>query len=241
VRKAAAAAPHGVGEALREFRSLNTREARAAFADHWIGLWARDFDQAWPMLYELLQIVEEDKLYADPRRVGPGAGGGSGTHGGAAAYDSFAAYFEDRVKRPFIHWSELDKTYHYVQRYAPELFGGTYDKARRIQEADRRDQEQQRPVGANQHSEGVNNINTRPQGTSEAQALRRLRRDRPDLHAEVLAGSISPHAAMVLAGFRRRTGTVRYDDAESAARTLRKHMPREALLRLAELLTEEGE
>jgi hypothetical protein len=35
-------------------------------------------------------------------------------------------------------------------------------------------------------------------------ALARLRRDRPDIHARVLAGELSPHAGMVEAGFRRR-------------------------------------
>ncbi|GMU54983.1 MAG: hypothetical protein AMXMBFR33_41290 [Candidatus Xenobia bacterium] len=44
-----------------------------------------------------------------------------------------------------------------------------------------------------------------PTGNSCAAALRRLRKDRPDLHAEVLAGNKSPHAAMVEAGFRRKS------------------------------------
>jgi hypothetical protein len=37
-----------------------------------------------------------------------------------------------------------------------------------------------------------------------AYALARLRRDRPDIHARVLAGEISPHAGMIEAGFRRK-------------------------------------
>lgn len=43
----------------------------------------------------------------------------------------------------------------------------------------------QRPVGTNQHAEGVDNIHTheRPSGTSKDAALRRLRKDRPDLDA----------------------------------------------------------
>jgi hypothetical protein len=46
-------------------------------------------------------------------------------------------------------------------------------------------------VGANQYSKAVDNnngINTRPTGTSAAAALRRLRKDRPDMHARVLKG-----------------------------------------------------
>lgn len=53
---------------------------------------------------------------------------------------------------------------------------------------------------------GGKDINTsgRPTGTSRAYALRRLREQRPDIHARVLAGEISPHAGMVEAGFRKR-------------------------------------
>lgn len=60
------------------------------------------------------------------------------------------------------------------------------------------------------HTGDVANSNIRqsPTGTTSAQAMRRLRKDRPDLHAEVLAGAKSPHAAMVEAGFRPKTATV---------------------------------
>ena len=34
--------------------------------------------------------------------------------------------------------------------------------------------------------------------------LRRLRKDRPDIHARVLAGELSPHAGMIEAGFRKK-------------------------------------
>ena len=78
-----------------------------------------------------------------------------------------------------------------------------------------------------------------PTGNSESAALRRLRKDVPELHAEVLAGNLSAHAAMVRAGFRPKTFTVRADSADSTARTLRKHMSPDALARLASLLTED--
>ncbi|MGW1034320.1 hypothetical protein ACWD4Z_19285 [Streptomyces antibioticus] len=45
-------------------------------------------------------------------------------------------------------------------------------------------------------------------GTSRDGALRRLRKDAPELHAEVLAGRLSAHAAMVQAGFRPKTVSV---------------------------------
>lgn len=79
----------------------------------------------------------------------------------------------------------------------------------------------------------------RPAGTSRAAALRKLRTDAPELHAEVLAGNLSAHKAMVIAGFRPATFTVR-PNPSSAARTLRKHMTNEQLAELARLLTEDN-
>jgi hypothetical protein len=81
--------------------------------------------------------------------------------------------------------------------------------------------------------ETVDNINglERPTGTSEAQALRRLRHHFPDLHRRVLAGEMSAHRAAILAGFRHPTAIVRTDDARSAIATLLKHYGREELER----------
>lgn len=97
----------------------------------------------------------------------------------------------------------------------------------------------QRDIGVNQHSEGFDNIQTlAPTGTSESAALRRLRKDRPDLLERVLSGELKAHAAMIEAGFRPRTVTVRVADPESAARTLRNGMTEEDRLELARLLNE---
>lgn len=88
----------------------------------------------------------------------------------------------------------------------------------------------------------VNNVNevgdSRPEGNSRQQAIRRLRKDRPDLLARVLADELSPNAGMVEAGFRPRTFTV-VEDVESAARTLRKCFTREQLDALIALLEAE--
>lgn len=43
-----------------------------------------------------------------------------------------------------------------------------------------------------------------PTGNSRETALRRLRKDRPDLLERVLASELSPHAAMIEAGFRKK-------------------------------------
>lgn len=79
------------------------------------------------------------------------------------------------------------------------------------------------------------------QGNARSYALRRLRKDRPDLHAQVLAGEVTANRAMVKAGFRPKTISVPVGRPERVAAYLRKHMPREALARLVELLTSEGE
>ncbi len=46
----------------------------------------------------------------------------------------------------------------------------------------------------------------KPGGNTSVRALRTLRSKLPDLHARVLAGEISPHAAMVEGGLRVRAG-----------------------------------
>ena len=106
----------------------------------------------------------------------------------------------------------------------------------------------QTPHGGDRRSEAIkiDNINLEkraaaesevPSGTAAQYALRRLRKDRPDLHAQVLAGTLSGHAAMVAAGFRKRTITVPLEP-EALARVLRRHLGDEELATLATLLTE---
>lgn len=74
-------------------------------------------------------------------------------------------------------------------------------------------------------------------GTSREYALRRLRKDAPKLHARVLSGQMSPHAAMVQAGFRPATFTIRGDSAESIAAALRRRLSPELLAEVAAKLT----
>jgi len=73
------------------------------------------------------------------------------------------------------------------------------------QRSDAKDRAQQRPGGRPKTVDNGNgNINSsRPTGGSKAYALRRLRKDRPDIHARVMAGEVSAHAGMIEAGFRR--------------------------------------
>jgi hypothetical protein len=94
---------------------------------------------------------------------------------------------------------------------------------------------------ATENPTGVHIINTtegRPEGTSAQQALRKLRKDRPDLHARVLAGEVSPHGAMVEAGFRPKTATVPLA-VPDLARAIRRHLTTEQTTELVRLLSQE--
>lgn len=75
----------------------------------------------------------------------------------------------------------------------------------------------------------VDNINEvqRPTGTSRDAALRRLRKDRPDLLERVLANELSAHAAAVEAGFRKKPS-----QAEICVKAFRKAENRLEAMRL---------
>lgn len=77
-----------------------------------------------------------------------------------------------------------------------------------------------------------------PVGTSKRQALRKLREAAPELHDEVVAGRISPHAAMVKAGFRHKTLSIRLDDPERAAQSLLRQADPEFLAGLLRALAD---
>jgi len=119
--------------------------------------------------------------------------------------------------------------------------GATVDLVRRVvaddvEALDLLDRALQAPRGGDQSKR--NNVQIAPAGNTKERALRRLRSDAPELHADVLAGRLTAHAAMVEAGFRPKTFTVRADDAASAARALRKYMTPDQLAALARLLVE---
>jgi len=76
----------------------------------------------------------------------------------------------------------------------------------------------------------------RPSGNSEEAALRRLRKDRPDLYQRVIEKKLSAHGAMVQAGFRPRTITVPVD-VKAAAAVLARHFQGDAT-RLIEAIRE---
>lgn len=215
-----------------EYRRLNTREARAAFADSWIGLWAKDSESAWSVAYELLKLVEEEELYKDPRRVGPSAPGGRENHGDRDSYGSFKEYFEDRALKPFARWAELESTYGYVTRNAPELLPKPFTEAN--------DARLNAHGGDRRSSQFQGDVITLKRGsTGRDYVIARLKRDdRPDLAERVLSGDLSANAAAIEAGFGKRKVSVPVAQPTSAAASLRKHMTPEHLAELVRLLQE---
>jgi len=81
--------------------------------------------------------------------------------------------------------------------------------ARAAQKDDAADRLNLRPAHRPKKAESVYNnasnvhASERPSGNSRAAFLRRLRKDRPDIHARVLNGELTPHAGMIEAGFRK--------------------------------------
>lgn len=61
-------------------------------------------------------------------------------------------------------------------------------------------------------------------GTAAAYAHARLRKDRPDIHARVLNGEISPHAGMIEAGYRKPKAS-RRTPLQRAKALLQKLLP----------------
>lgn len=91
------------------------------------------------------------------------------------------------------------------------------------------DQAVQKPHGGSRRSKAdtIRLEDPNSHGTARLSALRKLRSDRPDLHAQVLAGDLSAHAAMVAAGFRRPQITVPINDMDMLAARLRRHLDEE--------------
>jgi hypothetical protein len=81
----------------------------------------------------------------------------------------------------------------------------------------------EQPYGTNQHTRGGDNITSSNRGTSEPYLLRRLKRDRQDLAARVIAGELSAHKAAVEAGIRKRLVQVA-PTVEGFARAIVKHL-----------------
>lgn len=124
----------------------------------------------------------------------------------------------------------FDSFVQFIEEHPPEGLGVDLDTLKRLcigdQEArDIIDRETRRPAHRPVNSNNVTtSIEPAIRGNTAEYALSKLRTDAPELHRQVLDGALSPHAAMVEAGFRRKTITVPIDP-ERAARTIARHFP----------------
>jgi hypothetical protein len=234
---------HRHSEVLQEFKKLNSVEARAAFADKWIRLASRSMDETWVAYYELLEIIRDQALYADPSYMED-----------RQPRASFEDYWIEVVQKPFSTWLELEDTYHFVREHAPELMEKTFGEANGFRKGQFASQvstgdvlPRGNPSGSNQYGnkEEIRNLRISSQGDRSREngvskrtqeKIDRLARDFPALHERVKSGEMSVNAASIEAGIVRRTLTVSADDPVAAARQLARHYGLEALRRaLAEL------
>lgn len=108
-----------------------------------------------------------------------------------------------------------------------------------IEALDLFDQLTTRPHGTNRFTNDIDNDNIMiysEQGTSKQYALRKLRKDKPDLHKQVLSGDISPNAAMIKAGFRKKSFTITIDNSINIANRLKNNLSEDMLKEVIELL-----
>lgn len=77
-------------------------------------------------------------------------------------------------------------------------------------------------------------------GNARPYLMDRLHRLRPELHARVVAGELTAHAAAVEAGWRPKTVSMRVDNPQKLYEAIRRHMKPEHVTELANILTTEG-
>lgn len=129
----------------------------------------------------------------------------------------------------------------FVEADPPNGLGEHIDTLKRLcaddnEARDLLDQVTQKPDGRpGKTFDNVQGLSDAPTGNSAERALRKLRSDAPELHARVLAGKLSPHAAMVEAGFRKKTYQIPADADDAAIILLRKFSADE-LQRIVEII-----
>lgn len=87
-----------------------------------------------------------------------------------------------------------------------------------------------RPATPKESTDNVSRLTG--QGNRRDYTLDRLQRDAPELFDAVQRKELSPNAAAIRAGFRPKTFTVRSDDPEKIAATLRRQLPKDVLKRV---------
>jgi hypothetical protein len=135
-------------------------------------------------------------------------------------YKSFPDFYARELETTWGKWEDLQRTWKRVAKGEISEAEGQREIEERAKEElrklDKQDEANLRPAHRPKKEETDNNVSdvvityggkqkrTSPVGNSAAKALRVLRDKRPDIHARVLAGELSPHAGMIEAGFRKK-------------------------------------
>lgn len=115
-------------------------------------------------------------------------------------------YWKERYVNSLKRTVSFDRFEAFVTTLPPEGLGTKIEDIKRLCHGDLEAEDllDRVTVGPPGVHAGVDNVNTRPDGNSRQYSLRKLRRDRPDLHKQVVAGKKTANAAMIEAGFRKR-------------------------------------
>ena len=152
--------------------------------------------------------------------------------------------FYDEVVEEVVHHKSFES---FVTTDPPRGLGLTLKKLRKfieddVKALDKYDRAIQRKDGEHEGNQYTKRVGTHDnimipnqQGTSETYALRRLRAHRPDLHGQVLEGEKSAHAAMVEAGFRKRTFQA-HMQPEAIARGILRHFEQDDIDAIIQIL-----
>lgn len=227
-----------VGRVLETYRRLDSDEAKARYADHFLHRTAGVMEEIWPTFYELLKRVEDSELYRQEGYVADGQ-----------VFGTFKDYFEARVGRPYDTWFDLEATYRYATKFKPELLKKAFSLARSAAEkagalvkaldAGARINDPRPGPIPKANMDIIHISGNLGGGTSADYLTRRIARERPDILRRMAAGEYrSVRAAALDAQLAPKTQSIRMDDPESAARALRKHMEPDVLARLIQLLQE---
>ena len=130
-------------------------------------------------------------------------------------YQSFADFYQRELENTWGSWEQLQEKFAQVARgQKTKVQVEQAVRAAAAQQRDARDRQKQRNWGGDRKSKdrhiklynkkGDVQDDPPPTGNSTEAVLRRLRKDRLDLHTRVMAGELSAHAAMIEAGFRKR-------------------------------------
>lgn len=103
-----------------DYESMNTREAKAAFADRLAIRMNTDLNRAWPFLYEALCLVRDHELWRDSQCL----------ERKDQTFESFEHYLRVTIGQSMETFQALESTHRFAVTCKPELLQATYDNAR---------------------------------------------------------------------------------------------------------------